>query len=442
MLSVAEALAAVLAEAAPKRPVVLPLEQAAGCVLAESVTAPADLPPFPKALVDGYALRTLDLDQTGPPYRLRIGETITAGMAPSRPLAADESALVMTGAPLPEGTDAVVMHEQTRRPDATHVEIQTAVTPGQNLLPRGREVERGALLLPSGHMLNPASRAVLASLGIQTVLVHPRPRISIIATGDELVDFRTPEPGPGKIRESNTLMLADLAGAQAAELLARDWAPDHPVALRQVLGDPARALGGPGGMGADILVICGGVSAGTHDLVPGTLEELGVRKRFHKIRLKPGKPLWFGVGPERAGSATTQQPLPGTLVFGLPGNPVSSLVGFLLFVIPAIRVLRGLPPSGPTLRAAPLNGPFKHRGDRPTYHPAAWLCPPSGPRIQPLDWAGSADLRSVALADGLALFEPGEPSYEAGQIVQFLPFDEFFRNGSNALGPMAVDQGR
>jgi molybdopterin molybdotransferase len=160
----------------------------------------------------------------------------------------------------------------------------------------------------------------------------------------------------------------------------------------------------------DVLIVSGGVSAGTKDLVPATLVDLGVEPVFHKVDLKPGKPLWFGVGPDRGDR-------PGTLVFGLPGNPVSGVVCFLLFVKPALEALAGRPPKRTQLASFSMGTCFEHRGDRPTYHPARLV----DGRIHPLDWAGSADLRTVALADGFAAFPAGDRAFLAGEAVPFLP---------------------
>jgi molybdopterin molybdotransferase len=233
----------------------------------------------------------------------------------------------------------------------------------------------------------------------------------VVPTGDELVE---PDqvPGPGQIRNSNAVMLQSFAAAAGAEAETLAIAPDDSERLRTAL---ARGLEG------DVLLITGGVSAGKLDLVPETLERLGVMRVFHKIRLKPGKPLWFGVGPMREGAS-------GTLVFGLPGNPVSGVVGFLLFVRPALETLAGkdtdaLANAGAAVppMLCSLAGPFVHAGDRPTYHPARIASDEGRPCVELLDWAGSADLKTVAEADGFAIFAAGERTYEKGEIVGFLP---------------------
>jgi molybdopterin molybdotransferase len=229
--------------------------------------------------------------------------------------------------------------------------------------------------------------------------------VAIVPTGDELVEPGT-MPGPGQIRNSNATMLAALATQAGASVRILPIAPDEPTVLKPRLFEA---------LDADLVLVTGGVSAGRLDLVPEALERLGVSRVFHKVRVKPGKPIWFGVGPARDNASRP-------LVFGLPGNPVSGLVGFVLFVRPAIDALSAR--EGPFDRTieATLAKPFTHSGDRPTYHPA---CRRDGkdriPEVEPLDWAGSADLRGMAGSDGFAVFPAGDQEYPAGEIVRFLP---------------------
>jgi molybdopterin molybdotransferase len=283
-----------------------------------------------------------------------------------------------------------------------------AVVPGQNLLPRGREMRAGEVVVARGSILQPARLGVLAAVGRTEVRVVPRPRVAIVPTGDELVEPGQ-APGPGQIRNSNAVMLRALAIEEGARALVLPIAPDEPGALGRILER---------GLESDLVVISGGVSAGQRDLVPAALDALGVKCIFHKVRLKPGKPLWFGAGPSRGDG-------PGALVFGLPGNPVSALVGFLLFVNPACRALAGKPKSRPCWAKARLNGGFTHRGDRTTYFPARLVDQgedaASVRSIVTLDWSGSADLRAASAADGFAVFAAGDRDYAPGEIVDFLP---------------------
>ena len=407
MLTVDEALEAVLgrAHSLPSRR--FRLADASGCLLAEDVSADLDSPPFPKALVDGYAVRAADL--IGPSCRLTLGEEILAGRMPCRPLAEGEAALVMTGAPLPEGADAVVMREQAQPTGDGWVVLEPArpVVAGLNRMTRGREMRAGEVVLRRGERLNPARIGLLAAVGRPEVAVIPRPRVVVVPTGDELVE---PDrcPGPGQIRNSNAATLRALARASGAEAEAAPIAPDEPAALREALRNGLDA--------ADVLLVAGGVSAGDLDLVPAALGSLGVSCVFHKVQVKPGKPIWFGVGPPRGDGA------PGPLVFGLPGNPVGGIVGFLLFVRPALDMMRGGAVPATYSYPVRLVGPFHHRGPRPTYHPAR-LVGRAGEEIsgvETLEWAGSADLRTVARADGFAAFPAGDRNYEAGQVVDFL----------------------
>lgn len=409
MLTVEEALGEVLAHARTLAPQRVPLADAAGRVLAEDIVADRDSPPFDKSLVDGYAVRSADWSVPGFDGELRVIEEIHAGRTPAHTVGPRECSAIMTGAPLPSGADAVVMVEHTQRhgervrlADVQHVKA------GQFRLSRGREMRGGEVILRKGETLHPAKLGLLAAVGRTEILLTPRPRVVIVPTGDELVEPDR-EPGPGQIRNSNATILRALVEAAGASAHVTPIAPDEPQTLREQLRE---------GLTADVLLVTGGVSAGNKDLVPDALRELGVREVFHKIRVRPGKPLLFGVGPERLNAQ------PGTLVFGLPGNPVSGIVGFLLFVRPAMNLLAGdAAREARSLLKGCLAKPFHHQGDRPTYQPAQWQHngPEELPIVEPLEWAGSADLRAVARADGFAVFVAGDRTYQAGETVSFLP---------------------
>jgi molybdopterin molybdotransferase len=399
MLTVDEALRAVMERVSPLPARRVPLARALGLVLAEEIRADLDLPPFDKALVDGYAVRSEDLIGPGP-HRLTIGEEILAGRTPTFPVFHGQAAVIMTGAPIPEGADAVVMVEETRRENG-EVIVERSVSPGQFRLERGREMKAGDVLLRPGAILSPARLGLLASVGCVSPLVVRRPIMSIVPTGDELVapDKR---PGPGQIRNSNAAMLCALALESGVEATEHPIAPDDPDPLRRILD---------GASDSDILLITGGVSAGNRDLVPEVLESLGVVRVFHKVRVRPGKPIWFGVSPPRPDGASG-------LVFGLPGNPVSGAVGFHLFVRPALARLAGRDAVALKPVRGPLRAGFVHRGERPTYHPAVR---DEDGAIETLAWAGSSDLRTVADAEGFAIFPAGDRQYVAGESIEFLP---------------------
>lgn len=424
MLNVDEAIRAVLERAVPQAPFKSKLRYGSSSwILAEDVEADRDSPPFNKSLLDGYAVRSHDM--TGGIKDFVVIEEVTAGHVPTRRVGPGEAVAIMTGVPLPEGADAVVMVEiAERRGDRVILTPARLPLAGDGWLPRGAEMKRGETIAHSGETLSPARCGLLASVGHALVSSRRTPFVTVLSTGDELVDHAA-EPGPGQIRDSNGPMLRKLLRDDRFN----EYLPDPPIPA--IIPDDSACLRHAIGQGlhAHALLITGGVSAGKLDLVPAVLRDLGVEPVFHKVRLKPGKPLFFGIGPprdSRPGDGTTQGPWPSTLVFGLPGNPVSGLVGYLLFVRPALRKMAGENVTGPLLRhGGMLAQPFSHRGDRPTYHPARWIEPEPGVaapcRIEPLPWAGSPDLRTVASADGFAVFPEGDHDFPAGAPLAFLP---------------------
>jgi molybdopterin molybdotransferase len=309
----------------------------------------------------------------------------------------------MTGAPLPAGADAVVMVEQTALAGDRVRILQSPVRLGQNIVRRAASLARGQVVLQPGKVLRPIEIGLLAEVGRGYVQGIQAPLVTVIPTGNELVHL-SQTPGPGKIRNSNGPLLRALA--QSAGARAREFpiAADNPDGLRMLILM---------GFGSRIIVLSGGVSAGVLDLVPNVLRELGVEEVFHKVNLKPGKPLWFGVKrhPEQGCQ---------TLVFGLPGNPVSSLVCFELFVRPAIEKLSGREPKGLPRMTARLTQEHKQRGERPTYWPAA-IKEKNGQRsVTPLPWQGSGDLRTLTDANCLAIFPPGDRVFQPGEEVTVL----------------------
>lgn len=405
MLTVDEALARILAETRPLAPREIALAEALGCVLAADVASDVDSPPFDKALMDGYAVVASDL-QNGE-ATLEVIEEIAAGATPTKTISTGKAARIMTGAPIPAGADAVVMIERsTLLPDGRVQLKDLPVKPGQNLLPRAAAMRKGEVVLPARRLLRAMEIGLLAEVGVARPQVHPHPRAAILATGNELVSVDQ-TPGPGQIRNSNSSMLVAQCQRAGAQAIALGIAQDNEASLREMI---SRGL-----ENADLLLLSGGVSAGKFDLAPQVLESLGAQNYVRRVALKPGKPLWFG---------TLDRDQRRTLIFGLPGNPASSLVCFELFVAPAIARLAGHPPAPRTRQKAELATAWTHRGDRPTFFPGRWeKADAAVPRVHPLPWKGSADLRTIALADCLLCFPPGETSYPAGAAIDVIPLN-------------------
>jgi len=401
MLSVAEAQRIVLAHACPLPAEETPLSPAAlGLVLAEDVASDIDMPPFNKAMMDGFAVRAADVADGR--AVLAVVEDIVAGRTPQTAVGVGQCARIMTGAPLPEGTDAVVMVERTRMLDGDRVEISDPpLRVGQNVLPRGREMQRGHTALAAGAMLRPQELGLLATVGRTTARLIPAPQVAILSTGDEVVEAAE-KPGPGQIRNSNGPMLTAQVRRAGAAPRYLGIAPDRLERLRSLVAE---------GLTSPVLVLSGGVSAGKRDLVPEVLQELGVQSHFHKVAMKPGKPVFFGT---RA----------GCLVFGLPGNPVSALVCFELFVRPVLRRLRGHPEPGPCLVQAVLAQDFSYRTDRETYHPARLEYGADSWAIRPVPWFGSPDLRALTLANALVVLPVGDHKHAAGTRLPVLRVED------------------
>lgn len=394
MLEVAEAQALVLQHVRPLPPETAGLGPGVlGRVLAEDVASDLDVPPFDKSLMDGYAVRAADLPDGR--ATLSVVEEITAGRTPRVALGPGQATRIMTGAPIPSGADAVVVVEKTRLADGERVQIDDKPPrPEQNILRQGREMRRGEVVLKAGTMLRPAELGLLATVGRSTALLHPLPHLAHLTTGDELVETDT-APGPGQIRNGNSPMLLGQAAAAGAVPYYLGIGLDRVDSLRPLIEE---------GLRYPVLVLSGGVSAGKLDLVPGVLRALGVEAHFHKISMKPGKPAFFG----RRGD---------TLVFGLPGNPVSAMVCFELFVRPAIRRLAGHTDPGTRPLQAKLAEDFAYATDRPTYHPAWLEEAETGRQVRPVAWFGSADLRGLTRANALMLLPVGDQRHRAGQVM-------------------------
>ncbi len=397
MREVADALAIVLEHAKPLKPEAATLTaDVLGQVLAADVVADTDSPPFSKSLRDGFAVRAADC--ASPNTELRVIEEVPAGKMPTKSIGAGEASRIFTGAPIPDGADAIVMQEDTQTLEGGRVRITDPdVKPRQYVYARGTEMRAGEPVMTAGTVINPAALGVLANVGQTTASVFPRPRVGIIATGDELVEAGA-ELSAGRIRNSNgpMLMAQTVRGGGLPQYLgiAKD---DRAV---------TKALIAKGLAESHVLLIAGGVSVGDFDLIPNVLKELEVSFHVQQVRMKPGKPLLFG---------TTEN---GVLVFGLPGNPVSSFVGFELFVRPALRILGGHEAPGPRKIRLPVTEGLAESNDRPTYKPAQLVPGETGWSVRPLPNSGAPDLAGLQPADALLVLPAGEARVDRGTLME------------------------
>ena len=390
MIPIEDALARVLA-ACPSLPQErVPLDRAIGRVLREAIVAPHDFPPFDRVMMDGYAIRAGDL-ATSDTLPL-VGES-AAGAAERALVSPGTCIQVMTGGPLPAGADAVVPVEHTER-DGDRLRFLEPVRPEQHFSPRGEEARKGDALLVPGDVLTPVGVANVGAGGRADVAVSRQPSVAVVSTGDELVPVDA-TPVAHQIRDTNSWTLAAQARAEGLDDVRRLHARDDLDELRRVLGDA---------LGSDIVVISGGVSMGKYDLVPGVLAELGVEQAFHKVFQKPGKPLWFGTRG-------------ATLVFGAPGNPLSTAFTFHFYVRPAIARMTGRRPEDPRFRGVLTRDlTVTSVRDLFSFARAAWV----GGRltVTPLVGKGSADIFAAATANALLSFPAGTHELSAGQEVE------------------------
>ncbi|HEY5143039.1 MAG TPA: gephyrin-like molybdotransferase Glp [Solirubrobacteraceae bacterium] len=387
LLSIDGARALILAEARPRTPVALAFEAALGRVLAQDVTAAADVPRFAGSAMDGFAIRSGAAGR-----RLRLVGESRAGAPFGGEVGDGEAVRISTGAALPAGADAVLQQELVEE-DGAQIVLRDAVDPGRNVRAPGEDLRAGEIVLQRGRRLGPADLGVAVHAGLAALQCAPQPRLAVLATGDEL---RPPGAAlePGQIHNSNLVTLAALAEREGCAVALAQQVPDDPAATRAAIAQAIAA--------ADVVILSGGVSVGPHDHVKPALEALGVQERFWRVALRPGKPTWFGVTGD-------------TLVFGLPGNPVSAMVTFLLFARPAIAAIEGVVDAavpGHVRLGEPL--PRDPRRDEcARVRIADGLAYATGPQ-------GSHVLSSMALADGLAVVPRGEGELPAGTEVELL----------------------
>lgn len=366
------------------------LNDATGRVLAEDIPADRDYPPFNRSARDGFAIRSGEV-----PGTLRVVGEIRAGEIPNRAVGAGEAIEIMTGAPMPEGADAVVMVEHTRR-DGDRVVIDRGAKTGDNFTPRGTEARSGAVVLNQGRRLGYADTALLAMVGRACVPVFRQPRVAILPTGDEIVDIDT-QPGDFQIRNSNAWSIAAqvrrAGGVTEVLPIARD---DY---------ESTRSLIERGFAKSDLLLLSGGVSAGKYDIVEKVLGDLGAKFFFDRVAIQPGQPVVFGSARDK-------------FFFGLPGNPISTMVTFELFARAAIDRLSGCDSAPLPLLRAHLSREFKHRPGLTRFLPA--MLSDDGSSVTPLKWHGSGDVPTAARANAFLIADADRELWAAGDDIRVM----------------------
>jgi molybdopterin molybdotransferase len=399
-----------------------------GRVLAEEIVADRDFPPFARATRDGYAVRAADLAEV--PVRLEVVGEVKAGDWPEPGVCSvgrGQAVGIMTGAPLPAGADAVVMVEYTVAAGKS-VEIQRSVQPGENFVPRGAEARAGQWLLDRGRRLDHAGIAIAASAGKSRVQVFRKPRVAVLSTGDEVVEIDA-APGPAEIRNSNSYSLAAQVQNAGGEAVRLRIAPDEREPLRALVEE---------GLGCDLLLLTGGVSMGKYDLVEQVLAELKAEFYFTGAEIQPGRPIVFGscgadtpVRADGGSAANTRTELALSLpkgvsaphkkyFFGLPGNPVSTMVTFELFARPMIEALAGMTPQRLIFLRARLKSEIRTKTGLKRFLPAVLLGEFENAEVELAKWQGSGDIATLARANCYVVIPPDRERIDAGEWVSLL----------------------
>ena len=379
----------------------LPLLASEDRVLAKDVVADRDQPPFDRSTRDGFAVRAADFGD-GP---LKVAGQIRAGEQwEGSPLEPGAAIAIMTGAPMPEGADAVVMVEHVERADGVIRRLgERTIQSGENVVRRGSEARRGEVVLPAGTLIGAAEIALAAACGSPALTVFRRPQVAIVATGDELVEIDV-VPEPQQIRNSNSYGLASLVAHAGGEAVRMPIAPDRREELQEILRSARRC---------DFMLLSGGVSMGEYDLVEEVLQALGAEFFFTGVKMQPGKPVVFGRLPAAGG-------LPAQFFFGLPGNPVSTQVTFHCFVEPMLRAMAGAAVQGPRFAQATLAEDAKGKPGLMRVLPARLTADRVRPEVRLVSWQGSGDLAANARANCYAVLPPEKERFAAGDVITIL----------------------
>jgi molybdopterin molybdotransferase len=380
--------------------------------LAEPITADRDIPPFPRATRDGYAVHTTDLSKL--PAKLKVVGEIKAGPLQLPPtLNRGEAFSIMTGAPAPPGADAVVMVEYTSQ-QGDSVEITRRVASGENIVPQGAEAKRGSLLLDRGTRLNEAAIALAASVGRSRLQVFVRPRVAVLTTGDEIVEVDA-EPGPTQIRNSNTYSLAVQIQQAGGDPVLLPIAPDEPRRLRQLIEE---------GLQSDLLIMTGGVSMGRYDLVEQVLADLQAEFFFTGAKIQPGRPVVFGrlnsCGSGRLARSGASAPPSPKYFFGLPGNPVSTMVTFELFARPMLEALSGMSPRPLTFLHARLKSEIRVKTGLTRFLPAILSGEYEASEAELVPWQGSGDIAARSRSNCYIVIPPDREHILAGEWIAIM----------------------
>lgn len=392
-LSFSEARALVIDTVGRARPLpgveFVDLAEADGRVLAAPLGADRDYPPLDRSMRDGFAVRASDV-----PGTLTVIGEVRAGERFGGEVQAYQAVEIMTGAPLPDGADAVVMVEHVRV-EGDLVSIENRVTPGHNVSPRGCDAVAGSEVLRTGQAIGFPEVAVLATIGVSSVPVYLRPRVAILSTGDEILDIGE-TPLPHQIRDSNAWSLASQVRRAGGEPIVLPMARDSVEETTEIIGE---------GLKAKLLLVSGGVSAGKYDLVESVLAKYGAEFYFDRVLVQPGQPLVFGRAQ-------------GTFFFGLPGNPASTMVCFEVFARAAVELLGGREHPRLPLTEAALSEEFHHRPGLTRFLPASLSR--DGSQVTPVPWSGSGDVMALARANAFLVAEPDKPNYAAGERIRVL----------------------
>ena len=364
------------------------IEDSPGRVLAGDITSDRDYPPFHRSMRDGFAVRSADV-----PGRLRVVGEVRAGERFRSSLQPGEAVEIMTGAPVPEGADAVVMVEHTTSHADGSVETSQTAAPGSNIAPMACEARAGVTVLPRASRIDYSAVAWLATTGHSFASVYVRRRVAILATGDEIVGIGD-TPAAHQIRNSNSYSLAAQVRRAGGDPVILPVARDEKHATAHLIAQ---------GLDADLLLLSGGVSAGKYDFVESALADCGAEFFFDRVLIQPGQPLVFGRAREK-------------FFFGLPGNPASTMVTFELFARAALDLLSGANDAPLPLTLARLTRPFRHKPGLTRFLPAQVLCA----EVTPVDWQGSGDVPSICRVNAFLVADPGQPEYAAGDLIPVL----------------------